>query len=356
MKCSDVIVAGGGIIGLTLALELRKRGATVLLVDRGEPGHEASRAAGGMLVDCLMETPAALQALATASARMYPEFAHELEAESDLIVDLRDAGTILLLSQKERTSYPSFSERHPLPASMAQVEPALVAQSHTSAYLAERSVDPRALVAAVYESAKRAGVMFVTAEITAANVRQGRSRGVATAAGSLASGAVVNCAGAWAGQIGPHPFPTRPVKGQMLCLAAPRESLLRHVIRSPQVYLIPRSDGRILAGATVEEAGFDKQTVASTIDKLHEAAATLVPELRHARRLEAWAGLRPGTPDGLPILGATETPGYFVATGHFRDGILLAPVTAQVIADVITGVLPAYDLSPFTPARFAVAA
>ncbi len=350
----DIIVAGGGIIGLTLALELRKRGASVLVVDRGEPGQEASRAAGGMLVDCLMETPAALESLATASANMYPQFVRELEVRSGLNVDLRDAGTIQLLSQKERTSHPHFAEQHPLPASMAQMEPTLVAQQHTSAYLAERSVDPRALVAAAYESAKRAGVTFVKAEINAVNVAHGRSSGVATSAGSFESDSVVNCAGAWAGQFGPHPFPTRPVKGQMLCLAAPSENLLRHVIRSPHVYLIPRSDGRILAGATVEEAGFDKQTVASTIDKLHEAAATLVPELRHARRLEAWAGLRPGTPDGLPILGATGTPGYFVATGHFRDGILLAPITAQVMADAITGVRPVYDLSPFSPARFAV--
>lgn len=356
VKYSDVIVAGGGIIGLTLAIELRKRGATVLLVDRGEPGHEASRAAGGMLVDCLMETPTAMQGLASASARMYPEFVREIEAKSGMNVDLRDQGTILLLSQKDLSTHPDFVEQHPLSATLAQMEPTLVTQQHTAACLAERSVDPRALVAAAYESAKRAGITFVRAEITVVNETHGRSSGVITSAGSFESGAVVNCAGAWAGQIGPHLFPTRPVKGQMLCLAAPRENFLRHVIRSSQVYLIPRSDGRILAGATVEEAGFNKQTVTATIDGLHEAAATLVPELRHARRLEAWAGLRPGTPDGLPILGATETPGYFVATGHFRDGILLAPITATIMADVITGVSPAYDLSPFSPARFAVAA
>jgi glycine oxidase len=128
--------------------------------------------------------------------------------------------------------------------------------------------------------------------------------------------------------------------------------LLRHVIRTPDVYLIPRSDGRLLIGATVEEAGFNKQTVPTTIQKLRNAAIALVPRLAEARILEAWAGLRPGTPDALPILGATATPGYFVATGHFRDGILLAPITAKILADTITGLEPSFDAAAFSPARF----
>jgi len=132
----------------------------------------------------------------------------------------------------------------------------------------------------------------------------------------------------------------------------PSRTLLKHVIRSANVYLIPRSDGRLLVGATVEEAGFDKRTDPATIQRLHKAALALVPKLADARILEDWAGLRPGTPDALPILGHTSTPGYYVATGHFRDGILLAPVTAQVVADVIEGRTPQHDLTPFSPARF----
>ncbi|MFY9791953.1 MAG: FAD-dependent oxidoreductase, partial [Candidatus Sulfotelmatobacter sp.] len=162
---------------------------------------------------------------------------------------------------------------------------------------------------------------------------------------------VVNCAGAWSSQIQPHAFPTRPVKGQMLCLVAPR-TLLKHVIRTPEVYLIPRSDGRIIVGTTVEEAGFDKRTDVGTIQGLHRAAIAVVPELRNAKILEDWAGLRPGTPDALPILGATSMPGYYVATGHFRDGILLAPVTARVMAQVMDGRNPDYDLAAFSPDRF----
>jgi glycine oxidase len=118
------------------------------------------------------------------------------------------------------------------------------------------------------------------------------------------------------------------------------------------VYLIPRSDGRLLVGATVEEAGFDKRTDLATIQRFHRAAIDLVPELQNGKILENWAGLRPGTPDALPILGATATPGYYVATGHFRDGILLAPITAEVMAAVVEGHAPEYDLTPFSPERF----
>jgi glycine oxidase len=139
----------------------------------------------------------------------------------------------------------------------------------------------------------------------------------------------------------------------MLCLAMPSRDLVRHVIRTPEVYLIPRSDGRLLVGASVEEAGFDKRTVPSTMQRFHRAALALVPKLKEARILEDWAGLRPGTPDALPILGTTATPGYYVATGHFRDGILLAPITAHVMAELITDAKPSYDLLPFSLSRFA---
>ena len=138
----------------------------------------------------------------------------------------------------------------------------------------------------------------------------------------------------------------------MLCLIMPSRSLLKHVVRTPEAYLIPRSDGRLLVGATVEEAGFDKRTDLETIQRFHHAALALVPELREARILENWAGLRPGTPDALPILGETSTPNYYVATGHFRDGILLAPITAEVMAKVIEGSDPGYDLTAFSPTRF----
>ena len=346
MKAWDVIIIGGGIIGLSLSIALRKRGANVLVVERGEPGREASHAAGGMLVDSLVETPAALQALATASANMYPEFAHELELESGMKVDLRDQGTILLGHGHTANS---------LPMPLAELEPAISKDAAGNAmYLQERSVDPRALSAAAWKAAKHRGVDFSSGdEVLAVNIEDGRATGVTTARTVFPSPKVVNCAGAWSGQIkSPHKIPTRPVKGQMLCLAMPSRTLLKHVIRTPAVYLIPRSDGRLLVGATVEEAGFDKRNDSATIQRLHRAALAVVPKLKDAKILEDWAGLRPGTPDALPILGGTETPGYYVATGHFRDGILLAPITAEVMTAVIEGRTPEYDLTAFTPARF----
>jgi len=398
VKTWDVLVIGGGIIGLSLAIALRKRGASVLVVERGEPGREASHAAGGMLVDCPLETPAVLQPLATASARLYPEFAHELEVESGMKVDLRNEGTILFFS-KEHIGHlpardPQFRSAALSSADLERLEPALrrtfnnddehelelfrkefdvdcstqeIADFFRSIlrpalYLQECSVDPRALTAAAWKTAKNRGVDFSSGdEVTAVTIAEGRAAGVKTTKTAFHAAKVVNCAGAWSGQIqiqikssqiAPPAFPTRPVKGQMLCLVMPSRTLLKHVIRSPQVYLIPRSDGRLLVGATVEEAGFDKRTDLATIQRLHKSAIALVPKLADARILESWAGLRPGTPDALPILGETSIPGYYVATGHFRDGILLAPITAEVMTAVIENRSPVHDLTPFSPSRF----
>jgi glycine oxidase len=348
VKTWDVIIIGGGIIGLSLAIALRKRGATVLVVERGEPGREASHAAGGMLVGTPLETPEALQPLAAASATMYPEFAHELEVESGMKVDLRDQGTILFHSADDHLEVVGFDQ-----VSLADIEPLLADLKSPAFYLKERSVDPRALTTAALKTAKNRGVDFSSGDaVTAVNLSDDRVTGVTTVKTTFHAPKVINCAGAWSSQIGPYLIPTRPVKGQMLCLAMPKREFIRHVIRSPKVYLIPRSDGRLLVGATVEEAGFDKRTVPETIQRLHNAALELVPRLADARMLEDWTGLRPGTPDALPILGATSTPGYYVATGHFRDGILLAPITAEAMAAVIEDRKSQYDLAPFSPQRF----
>jgi glycine oxidase len=379
VKSWNAIVVGAGIIGLSLAIELNKQGLRVLVVEKGEPGREASWAAGGMLADFPLETPPGLRELATASAGMYPEFVRELEDESGLKIDLRSVGTLVLTSVgtglRPATTQPpldsdlaylqdeSLEGSYALPASLRELEPAFraldgTAPHFTALYVKERCVDPRHLTAAAIAAARHRGVDFSSGDhVLAVEMADGKASGVRTNKTQFAAGMVVNCAGAWAGQIGPHPFPTRPVKGQMLCVAMPEKELVRHVVRTfgrtPDVYLIPRSDGRMLIGATAEEAGFDKQTVPATIQKLRQAALDLVPKLSDARILEAWAGLRPGTPDGLPILGATPTPGYFVATGHFRDGILLAPVTAKVMGQLMTGRSPQIDVSKFSAGRFA---
>jgi glycine oxidase len=345
VKTWDVIVAGGGIIGLSLARALRQQDARVLVVERGEPGREASSAAAGMLVDAEDETLPALRVLATAGAQMYPEFVRELQDESGIDVDLRDQGTIVL----DQTCSGSAVER--LQASdLARLEPALADLELPAFYLKERSVDPRALTQAALKAAKHRGVDFATGtRVTDLLLSDGRVAGVSTDKSHYGAPVVVNCAGAWAGTISSHRFPTRPVKGQMLAVVGGPK--LTHVLRGPEAYLVPRTDGRILIGSTVEEAGYDKRTDVDTIQRLHRAAIHMVPALPQAKINEDWAGLRPGTPDNLPLLGATGTPGYFAATGHFRDGILLTPVTALVMAQVISGAAPDYDISEFSPAR-----
>jgi glycine oxidase len=348
----DVIIVGGGIIGLSLAIELRRNGATVLVVDRGEIGREASYAAGGMIADGI-ETPPALRDLATASARMYPEFVRELESKCSVHVDLRDYGTILFSPDEDLNAYTKAGVSALSLTSLTELEPALTTFGRPAFLLNERSVDPRALTSVVLQTAKHRGVDISSGDpVTSVNLSDGHVVGVSTNKTSFLAEKVVNCAGAWSGQIGPYAFPTHPVKGQMLCLISPKRELLKHVIRAPEIYLIPRSDGRILVGATIEEAGFDKRTDVATVQRLHRDAIALVPALKEAKILEDWAGLRPGTPDSLPILGATPTPGYYVATGHFRDGILLAPITARVMAQVIAGKKPDYSLDAFSPSRF----
>jgi glycine/D-amino acid oxidase-like deaminating enzyme len=217
----------------------------------------------------------------------------------------------------------------------------------------ERSVDPRALSSAALKGCHHRGVDVSSGdEVVSVTLCDGRATGVATTKTSFQAALVVNCAGAWSCQVSPYPVPTRPRKGQMLCVTMPSRLFLRHVVRSPEVYLIPRSDGRLLIGATVEDVGYDKRVDPATIQRLRQSALNLMPGLRDARMLEDWAGLRPGTPDDLPILGATPIPGYFVATGHFRDGILLAPITAKLMAQVIVDGKTEYNLSPFSPERF----
>ena len=350
MRTWDVIVVGAGIIGLATARELRKRGFSVLVLERGEPGREASHAAAGMLVGNGQENPPALQPLASASALMYPEFVHEIEDESGNKIDLRSEGTILISSEK--TGAVGSSETL-TSGELEQQEPELAKDLCSVFRIEERSVDPRALTAALLKACLHRGVAVASGEqVTSVNLSDARVSGLTTQKTKYAATLVVNCAGAWSGHFPPYKFPTRPIKGQMLAVVSKR-NLVRHVLRSPDVYIVPRSDGRILIGASVEDVGYDKRVVPETIHRMHRAAIKLVPALADARMLEDWAGLRPGTPDGLPILGSTQTPGYYVATGHYRDGILLTPITAIIMGQIIAEEIPALDLRAFAAERFA---
>jgi glycine oxidase len=352
MKSWDTIILGAGIIGLSLARELRRQGMTVLVVERGEPAREASYAAAGMLAPWGGDLPPSLQRLAVASARMYPEFVAEVEDESGHKVDLREQGAIVFISQTEHNHLPEGIA--PLTAEeLGKLEPHLSGNG-CAVRLEEGSVDPRALSVASARAAKHHKVDVVSGSAVTGVVREGGGLCVRTMHSRYGAARVVNCCGAWSGHIKTEDSPSvpaRPVKGQILCVIA-QPGLLQHVVRAPTVYLVPRSDGRILIGATSENVGFDKRVDDTQIRRLHDHAANLLPQLKEAKMLEAWAGLRPGCPDELPILSATQMPGYFIATGHLYNGILLAPITARLMSQLVRGVQPELDISSFSLARF----
>jgi glycine oxidase len=355
VKTWDVVIIGGGVIGLALAWRLRHSGAGVLVVEKGEPWREATYAAGGMIAQCDPGTPPALREMVAASARMYPAFVRELRAEAFQSPDLREQGTIAFVESDE---LPACEGARLLDeVELARLEP-MIALRGRAYLLPESSVDPRKLGRALEKSARTLGVDFVTGTAVAEIAVLGRrATGVRTSKSFYAGDKVVNCAGAWASEIKPLGLPTRPVKGQIACLVpqpgAHRSGpLIQHAVRAPEVYIIPRSDGRLLLGATVEEAGFDKRVDPETVRRFQEAAAKIAPAIGEMRLHDAWAGVRPGSPDDLPILGASALAGYFAATGHYRDGIMLAPVTALVMTQLLTGHTPDFDLAAFSPLRF----
>ena len=342
MKVWDVIISGAGIIGVSLALELRERGADVLVLDSGEPGQEASSAAAGMLSAVDPETPPHLRALTRASADLYPVFVEKVERFSGIQTDFRTGAIALFVT-------PGMPRHHrPLAAAeLKSLEPALRTGGCSAYFVAnENSVDPALLMQAALQAARAQGVEIRGQTAVCAMDSARDEVRVKTNDDNFVARAAVNCQGAWAGA------PVRPRKGQMLYLQPQESALLRCVVRAPEAYLVPRSSGKILVGATVEDVGYDKGVVREAIEQLHANAARFVPALASAAVVSSWSGLRPGTPDDLPIMGKTKMAGVFVATGHFRNGILLAPITAQIMADMITGKRVTADISAFAPERF----
>lgn len=347
MKSWDAVVVGGGVIGLSIALQLHKNGCKVLVLERGELGREASHAAGGMLAHC--DQSPRLLPLAKLSAEMYPEFVRELEDETAVRVDFRQHGTISFHGE-----YPPGCGRLMSGEELSGKEPCLVPPGEAY-FLPEACLDPRRLMDALAKALHRRNVDIATGTpVIAVETEARKVTSVRTAKSTYPTRIAINCAGAWASNLTPGSLKAYPVKGQMLSIV-PKHGThfpLQHVVRSEGCYLIPRSDGRIVIGSTVEKAGFDKNVQPEVIQRLHQAAAILMPELGEGKILEAWAGLRPGSPDTLPMIGETSFPGYLAATGHFRDGILLAPSTAHIIGELVAGRTPNIDLIPFAPERF----
>lgn len=355
----DVLIIGGGLIGLAAARRMHARGFYVELWDACAPGQESSWAAAGMLSATSAGLEPALRSLAQASADLYPGFLSALERETGISVGYQRSGTLWVL-QKDG----AFAGHDPDAIArlgkrihskyVTTIEPAL----HTNApvlLVPDASVNNRLLIQALLASLNRPGVV-IRREHTVRCLQRGENGRWVVTAGERQCVArqVINTAGAWAGTIaGPFPAPpVAPRKGQALRLQM-EPGAIRHTIVAPDVYLVPREDGSIVVGATVELAGFDKTVSPEVVEQLRTKAIALVPRLARAPVIESWAGLRPSTPDGLPLLGNGGAPDYWVASGHFRDGILLAPITAHLLTDLAEGKPPSLPITAFEPGRFA---
>ena len=366
MASFDTVVIGGGIIGCTLARALAAAGVRVAVVERGTPGGEASGAAAGMLspsAEAEKESP--LFPLCRASLQRYAGLAVELQAETGVDPQYRTEGTILLFAnEQERTERMASIEWQrslgiPIEelssAELNKREAALSRQLGAFYFPEDHQIDNRLLMHALVQSCRLRGVEFILGKAALEVERNShRITGVALENGRIAAGRVVNTAGAWAAQLrvpGVAQVPIRPVKGHMLALQGP-PNLLRHVVRSHSVYLVPRSGGRILVGSTMEEAGFDKTPRAAPLTGLLSAAQQVCPKLEQSAVAEFWAGLRPASSDGLPLLGPTELEGYWVALRHFRNGILLAPITAEILSTWLLTGRPPMPVDALRPNRF----
>ncbi len=369
MQSYDAIIAGGGLIGSAIALELARNDLRVALFDAQEPGREASWASAGILSPA-PENPGMISMvpIGKASLAMYPEFIAEVEERSGFSAGYRAKGTIeALFSRHAREELNTIIALHrglglkaeAISAKEArEMEPALSKEIEAAVLRPEEaSVDNRLLTKGLLEAAKKGG-----AEIHAAAAVQGVWREGSRCHGAMVNGENISAkhtivaAGSFSSQIaGAEKYaPVRPAKGQMVSLRCDAAKIER-VLWSERIYVVPRNDGRILCGATVEHVGFDRTVTASGIHANLDAAIELAPVLASACIEETWAGLRPDTPDHLPILGPTELEGLLIATGHFRSGVLLTPVTARLIGEFIMQKTPSVDWEKFSPMRFQAA-
>jgi glycine oxidase len=376
-KRPHVVIIGAGVIGLGIGWRLAPR-AVVTIFDRGAAGGGASHAAAGMLAACCEAEPGeeALIALGRDSQARWPAFAAELQRATGIDVDLRDEGTLVLAltadDQADIAHRLEFQRRLDLPLQWLSPAATRAREPHLAGKIAgalfspqDHQVDNRKVTAALRIAAAAAGAdIHEHKPVKDIVVHGGRATGVRLDDGTVAAAdIVVLAAGAWSRGIGGLPPdrrpPVRPVKGQMLALrmdaAAP---LLSHVLWAPGAYLVPRLDGRLIVGGTVEEKGFDGNITAGGMLTLLEAAWRAVPSVEDLPIDEIWAGHRPGSRDDAPILGPGPLDGLFYATGHHRNGILLAPMTADAMArlildDVLEPAIKPFGLERFMPARAA---
>jgi glycine oxidase len=372
----DVLVIGGGIVGLAVAWRAAERGLSVSLLERDATGQGASQVAAGMLAPVseveFGNGGRRLLALGLRSAGMWPPFAAQLEAAAGTSVGLRQTGILFVARdddearelERQITLRDSLGlrSRRLRPSQAREWEPALAPTIRLALELPDdHSVDPRLVLAALRLACVSSGVeVREHACVTRLSLDGGAVRGVELADGELVrSPTVVIATGAWTGELGGVPagarVPVRPVKGQTLRLRDPMgPGLLERVVRFEGGYLVPRADGSYVLGGTVEEREFDDSPTAGAAYELLRDAHELVPGVSELRIEELCVGLRPGTPDNVPAIGPSAVPGLIWATGHYRNGILLAPLTAELVAAMLAGE-PATDplLSACAPERFA---
>jgi glycine oxidase len=367
-RASDVLIIGGGAIGCAIARALAARGAAVLVVERNQPGSGATHAAGGMLSPIAEAgRPGPFLELALRSFDAFPAFAQAVREESGVDPEYRRGGKLRVALDAEEAV--RLTEAHAWRAAAGlgvslldgtaarALEPGLSADIVAGLAIdADHQVNSRTLSRGLWVAAERAGARFrLGVAVERLLVDRGAVRGVRLAdGGQLAADVVVCAAGAWSSELKglPRALPVRPVFGEIVALGADWHGT--RVLASEACYMIPRPGGRLLVGATMENAGFRAQPTAGGVALLLAAALRVVPGLGLATLEEAWSGLRPGTPDGLPILGPDPAVrGLYYATGHFRNGILLTPVTAELTAALVAGDAPPLDPAPFSATRFA---
>jgi glycine oxidase len=371
-ETADVIIIGGGIIGLTIARALAQRGLSkVLLIERGNLGAEASYAAGGMLApQAEANEKSAFFDLTCQSRDLYPALASSLLDETGIDIELDRTGTLYLaFTEKDEVELEQRFEWQKraglsvikLNASEARGLEPMIADNVRLAlrFPDDIQVDNRRLLTALVKSNQQLGVRLVTAtNVDSLRIEQGRVIGVTTSTGFVSSPRVVVAAGAWSSMLstvdlspGLPLVQVQPVRGQMVCLQTIAR-VARHVLYSPRGYLVPRRDGRVLTGSTTEHVGFAKQVTAGGIFQILKHAMEIAPALAAEPISSSWAGLRPRAADDLPVLGPCAIEGLFYATGHYRNGILLAPITGQLIAEAIVGSVISPWLNRFAPDRF----
>jgi glycine oxidase len=366
MKRYDAVIAGGGLIGASIAFELARAGLHVAIFDAQQPGREASWASAG-IISPAPENPSTipLLPLSRASAALYPGFVKALQEITGRELGYRPYGTLeaLLTGDVREELSTLIAVHHGLglkaealsAAEARKLEPGL--SEHTEAAILrpdEASVDNRALTQAALDAAKHQG-----AEIYAGNAAKAlwhggsRCKGLTLANENVEAQWTIIAAGCFSAAIAgcERYAPVFPAKGQMVSLRTDAVSIKR-TLWSENIYLVPRNDGRILAGSTTEHVGFDRHVTPGGLKKIFAAAIELVPALESAHVEETWAGLRPDSPDHLPLLGSTDVAGLLFATGHFRSGVLLAPLTAKLVREWVTTHTVSVDWERFSPMRF----